>query len=212
MSIAKHLSYARSQSQTERPRQIDGPSFAHLYIHHDEIGCAALLASTSPRSAIAAASVKSRSIFRTAAQLVESSGDILLTVASWMLKQILDGCFAYAVAMYGMPAATIHAEVSEPESSAPPELPVNSSRPTLHLISPDIGAGENVFSAGCRTTLCQCQMRGSIRADAWCACGLAHCDHRANGSAAVENPRGERQAPGSRRDIGYIARYGARHQ
>jgi DNA-binding response OmpR family regulator len=148
MSVAKHLSYARSLSQTERPRRIDGPSLAHLYIHHDEIGRARLqLASTSPRSAIAAASVKSRSIFRTAAQLVESSGDILLTVASWMLKQILDGCFAYAVAMYGMPAATIHAEVSEPESSAPPELPVNSSRPTLHLISPDIGVGET-FSAG----------------------------------------------------------------
>ena len=128
-----------------------------------------------------------------------------------MLKQILDGCFAYAVAMYGMPAAMLYEEVSEPESSAPPELPVNSSRPTLHLISPDIGAGET-FSAGNRTTLRQCQMRGSIKADAWCACGLAHCDHRANGSAAVENPRRESKAPGSRGNIGYIARCGARHE
>jgi hypothetical protein len=100
--VAKHLSYAKSRSRSERPRRIDGSS----PIYPRELP----QPPSSPRSALAALSVAPRSLFRTLARFAESAGGILLTLASWMFMQIVDGCFAYAVAMHGIPEAAVRAE------------------------------------------------------------------------------------------------------
>lgn len=125
MSVAKHLSCARLRSRTERQRRIDGPS---LIIHPRALPQEA---APSPGSAIASVSVAPRSIFRIAARYTESAGDILLTVASWMFLQILEGCVAYAVTMH--PEAAVRAESGEPKPSAPPARRRDSSRHSLHL-------------------------------------------------------------------------------
>jgi uncharacterized protein YjiS (DUF1127 family) len=88
------------------------------------------------------ASVASRSIFTTAGQFVESAGDILLAIASWMLKEILAGCIAYAIAMHGIPAAMLDAESGDPRPSAPPDPPRHPSRSAVHVISANIRSGE----------------------------------------------------------------------
>jgi uncharacterized protein YjiS (DUF1127 family) len=133
MSVAKHLPYARSRSRTERPRRIDGPSFAHVHIHDDETA-RPWQRQASPRSVVAVTSVASPSIFRTIAQFAEAVGDILLTVASWILEKIFDGCITYAMAMHGIPADLVYEESGDLERSALPNLPRNSSRPILHVI------------------------------------------------------------------------------
>jgi uncharacterized protein YjiS (DUF1127 family) len=138
MPVAKHLSYARSyvrsRSPTERPRQIDGPPLAHLRVHDEKTPRTRPQQASSPRLAIPAVSVASRSIFGTAAQLADSAGGVLLTIASWMLTEALAGCVAYAMAMYGIPAAMSHGASGAPMPSAPPAPPGNSSRATLHVI------------------------------------------------------------------------------
>ena len=150
MPVAKHLSYARSyvrsRSRAERSRQIDGPPFAHLRVHDEKTPRARPQQASSPRLAVAAVPVASRSIFSTAAQLVDSAGDILSTIASWMLTEALTGCVAYAMGMYGIPTAMSHGASSTPMPSAPPVRPSNSSRATPHVIlaetEGDIRAGE----------------------------------------------------------------------
>jgi uncharacterized protein YjiS (DUF1127 family) len=150
MPVAKHLSYARSyvrsRSRAERSRQIDGPPFAHLRIHDQKTPRTRPQQASSPRLAVAAVPVASRSIFSTAAQLVDSTADILSTIASWMLTEALAGCVAYAMGMYGIPTAMSHGASSTPMPSAPPVRPSNSSRATPHVIlaetEGDIRAGE----------------------------------------------------------------------
>jgi uncharacterized protein YjiS (DUF1127 family) len=132
MSVAKHLSYARSRSRTERPRRIDGPSLIYSR-------ALAQQASSSPRSAIVSVSVAPRSILRTAARYTESAGDILLIAASWMFMQILEGCVAYAVSMHGIPEAAVRGESGEPKPPAPPARLRNSSRHGLHISAHKIG-------------------------------------------------------------------------
>ena len=137
MPVAKHLSYVRSRSRTERSRRIDGPPFAHQCVHHDETPHTLPQRASLPRLAIPAVSVASRSIFRTATQLADSAGDIPLTIASWMLTGAFAGCAAYAMAMYGIPEAMNHEEGGAPMPSAPPAPTGNSSRPNLHVILAD---------------------------------------------------------------------------
>ena len=124
MPVAKHLSYARSRSRTERSRRIDGPSFGRLYVHQHGTARPLPQRALSPRSVTAAVSVAFRSIFKTVALFVESAGDILLTVASWMLTEILAGCVAYAMAMHGIPHQAVdHGESGDPKPSASPDPP-----------------------------------------------------------------------------------------
>jgi uncharacterized protein YjiS (DUF1127 family) len=91
--------------------------------------------SPSAHSVIATASAAYPSIFRIVAQFAESASDILLTAASWMLMQLLDGGMAYAMAMHGIPTGLVDGGSGDLDPSAPPDLSRNSSRPILQVIA-----------------------------------------------------------------------------
>ena len=135
MPVAKHLSYARSRSRVARSRRIDRHSFAHSCVHHDETPLPRQAPSSRPATAVV--SVASRSIFKNVVQFAESAGGILLAIASWIVAEILAGCFAYAMAMHGILEATDdHGEPGDPMPSVPPDVPENSSRSALRVVAP----------------------------------------------------------------------------
>jgi hypothetical protein len=156
------------------------------------------------------------------ARFAESAGEILLAAASWMLIQILAGCLAYAIAVYGIPQAALGGESGDPEPSSPPPPPRNPSRPPPHVISVD--AEEDIRADKILTlpdAARPCANASTRRTDARRAFRLAHRHHRARGSAAFGNPQMiaelqnlDDQSPRnigiSRADIGYIVRPGAR--
>jgi uncharacterized protein YjiS (DUF1127 family) len=144
MPVAKDLFYTRSRSRTERPRPIDGPSSIHFSFQLDEAASARpRRASTEPR-AIAVVPVAPRSVVRAVAQFAETVGEVLLTTASWLLSEILDGCAAYALPMYGLPAAISDEKARDATASKPSNPLGHPSPPTLQLISPDIGTSQIV--------------------------------------------------------------------
>src|SRR5262249_22694935 len=112
-----------------------------LSIQHDEGRARAPWASLKP-PAIAAARLAPRSIFRAIAQFVETVRETLIVVATWLLSELLDGCAAYALAMYGLPAVINDAEADHPPASRRSDALAQSSRPALPLISPDIRASK----------------------------------------------------------------------
>jgi uncharacterized protein YjiS (DUF1127 family) len=115
MPVAKHLSYASSRSRTNRSSRIDGPSFIRLSIHHHEAPRARPRQVSLRWPAIAAVAIMSRFLFRTAAQFAEAAGEILSAIASWMVTEMLQGCAAHALAMYGIPIAV---DDEEPDAKA----------------------------------------------------------------------------------------------
>lgn len=229
MSVAKHLSYARSR--TERPRRIDGSSFAHLHIHDNEtIAAWQRQAPSSPQFAIAVASVAaSPSLFKSVAQLAEAAGGILLAVASWMLMKIFDGCVAYAMAMHGIPADLVYEDSPYPEPSAPLNFR-NSSRLILHVIEAEterqIGAHE-IPSALEAAQPCAAAERAAqsepmpTARSRWHSAIIApavlllskiresNARRRAVAELGSLDDRSLRDIGISRGDISYIARYGA---
>lgn len=154
MAVAKRLSYVRSRSRMERPRRIDGPSFAHRHCGNDEAPRPPH-APSSARSASAAAPVVSRPIFTTAAQLAGVASEALFAIAARLLSEILAGCAAYALAMHGLPAAAFDQEAGDARPSASPDPPTKPSRPTLPMIlagtERDIGADESFSLADNRS-------------------------------------------------------------
>jgi uncharacterized protein YjiS (DUF1127 family) len=222
MPVAKHLSYARSRARTERSRRIHGPSCAQPRALPQQ--------ASSAQPAIAPVSVASRSILGTTAHFAESAGDILLTIASWMLRQFVAGCLAYAIAMYGIPEAALRGETGKPKPSAPPAPPRNPSRPTLHVIladrEEDIGADEILPPPGAaqpsgarstarseRTPDARSGWRAAMIAPVvllWSEIREGSARHRMIAELRNLDDRSLRDIGISRADLGQIARYGVR--
>ena len=113
MPVAKQLSYIRSQSRADRPQQINGRSFAHFSIQHDQARRACAQRTSSEPPAVAAARVAPRSIVRSVAQFAGTAGETLFAAATLLLSEILNGWAAHALAMYGLPVA-----IEEPRDTA----------------------------------------------------------------------------------------------
>jgi uncharacterized protein YjiS (DUF1127 family) len=227
MSVAKHLSYAGSRSRKQRPRRIDGPSFAYLSTHHDEAPRARPQQAPSRQPEIAGAPIASWSVLRTTVQFAEAAAELVWAVASWLVMEMLDGCAAHAMAMYGIPEDADAKECDDATPATTPVPPTNWSRPTLHVISvnADIGAGE-IFSPPDATQPCAIsaarsgQMRGSragwrtaiVTSAVWLLSKIREGYARRRDIAELQNmdDRSLRDIGISRADISYIARHGAR--
>lgn len=120
MLLAKSLSYGGSQSRTKRSRQVDESSFFQPQVGRDETPGVLTLEASSPRTA--SVSVASRSL-KAVAELFESASEVLWAAASWTVKEMLNGCAAYGMAMHGIPKILEEAETSDPTRSGPPALP-----------------------------------------------------------------------------------------
>lgn len=119
MLLAKSLSYGGPQSPTKRSRQGDESSFFQPQVGRDETPCVLTLEASSPRTT--SVSVASRS-FKAAGQLFESASEVLWAIASWTVKEMLNGCAAYGMAMHGIPKVLEEAETDRTQSG-PQELP-----------------------------------------------------------------------------------------
>jgi uncharacterized protein YjiS (DUF1127 family) len=231
MPVAKHLSYATSRSRAKRPRRIDGYSSAHLYILSDEAPCAGPQSASSQEPAIAAAAGTSRSVFGTAAQCAEASGDILWAIASWVVTGMLDGCAAYAFAMYGIPDAIHDEQLRDPTLFKPCEPPGTRSRPALQVIAPDRGrniiraaeilsppdtarpsAGAECAARSGQTSVARSRWRTAIALafQQLSRIRKAYARHRAIAELESLDDRSLRDMGICRADIAYIARCGAR--
>jgi uncharacterized protein YjiS (DUF1127 family) len=215
MPVAKHLSYTRSRSRTEQPRQIDGLSFTHLSNHHDEARARALRTSFEP-PAITVSPVASRSI-RSAAQFAETVGETIFIVAAWLLSEMLDGCAAYALAMYGIPAAINDAEAGDATASGQSDPLGHPSRPALQLISPDIRASQILSPPKSVRSEQPARGRSSLRTAfiapaVWLLSKIRERSARRRLIADLRSmdDRSLRDIGISRTDIGHIARYGVR--
>jgi len=232
MPVAKHLSYARSRSRAKRSRRITRSSSAHLCILHDEAPGARPQPASSPGPEIAAAAVASRSFFRSAAQCADVAGESLLAVASWIVTGMLDGCAAYALAMYGIPDAIIDETCGDTKPSKPSAPPRTLSRPALQVVSPD--RERNITAV----TILSPPDTTQARASAECAARsgqtsrarsgwrtaiaiaipllsrfrTAYARHQAIAELKSLDDRSLRDIGISRADIGYVAGRGARPQ
>ena len=229
MPVAKHLSYARSRSRTERPRRIDGPSFAYLFVQNDESPRARAQRATSQRPAIAAVPLASRSILRIAGQLAEAAAELVLAIASRVVMEMLDGCAAYAMAMYGIPEDVDQEQPGDSKPSAPPTPRQNWSKPALLVISTDCDIrSDETFSPPDAAQPCAISKR-AVRPEqearpraGWRTAIVApavrllskirerYGQHRVIAELQNLDDRSLRDIGISRADIGYIARYGAR--
>jgi uncharacterized protein YjiS (DUF1127 family) len=213
MPVAKYLSYVRSR--TAPSYRIHGRSLARPRVLPQQ--------TSSPQPAVMAASTASRLTLRTVAQFAEAAGDIILAVASWVLRQIVVGCLAYAVAMYGIP---LRSESGKPKPSAPPDPPAPT--PTPHVISVSTQADiadeclsppnvarpcaaadlatrsehEPVRSVWRTVMIASASLRSKIRE--------ASARRRAIAELQKLDDRILRDIGISRADIGFIRRYGAR--
>lgn len=232
MPVAKHLSYAASRSRMERSRRIgriDGPSSVQLRLHHDEAPTARPQHALSRVPAIAAAAVASRSSFRIGVQITGATGDILWAIASWTGKAMLDGCAAYAFAMYGIPDA-IDGDTSDDAEPSKPSVPAPAlSRPPLQVVSldpePNIRAAKILLLDTARPyPVVECETRSeqtSSPHSPWRAViALAlllpsriqkgYVRHQAIAELKSLDDRSLRDMGISRADIGYVARHGVR--
>jgi uncharacterized protein YjiS (DUF1127 family) len=217
MPAAKHLSFARSRSRMAPSRGIHGSSF----------GPPRVLPQQASQPAIAVASLACRLALNTAAQIAASGGGIFLTIASWVLRQTLVGCLAYAIAMYGMPELAFRWERGKPKSSAPLDPP----RPTLPVISADtdgdIRAGEIVSLAGAAENCAGAKPAARSRQTAGGCLGWrtviitpaamllskirqGSARHRMIAELQDLDDRSLRDIGISRADIGYLAMHGTR--
>jgi len=217
MPAAKYLSYARSRSRTERPRRVDGLSFAHLSKHHDEAFRARPKQASSLPLAIAAALAAPQSIFRSAAQFAETVGETLFIVAAWLLSEILNGCAAYALAMYGLPATINDEAPGDTTASKQSDRPGHPSQPTLQPISPDIRTSKTLSPPDSDRSEELASGRSSWRTAIFAAAVLLLSKIRERSAwrrAIVElrrlDDRSLRDIGISRTDIGHFARYGVR--
>jgi uncharacterized protein YjiS (DUF1127 family) len=217
MPVTQHLPYAGSRSRTKRSREIDRYSFAYLSIHHDQPPRTELQQASSQRPAIVPAPPASRSLLRTVAHFAEATGDILWAGALWIFTECIDGCAAYALAMYGIPQPADHEKSGDAMPCEPPASVRYSSRPTLYVISAqaeaDIRAGEKCAArseqmpgprAGWRIAIVASavRLRSKVRE------GFAR--QRDIAELHALDDRSLRDIGIARADIGYIARHGVR--
>ncbi len=231
MPAAKHQSYATSRSRAKRrlrTGRIDQSSPAHPGIPRDDAPYARPRLASSAGPETAAATVASRSWFRAAGQFAEAAGEGLLAAASWIVTGMLDGCAAYALAMYGIPDAISDencADAKLAEATAPPTRIL--LRPALQVVSRDrardlpaatIPSALDTAQACADAASAAAPGQPSAARSSWRATTIALAllsgfrTARARHQAIAELNRLDDGAPGnmgiSRADIGYIARHG----
>jgi len=127
MSFAKSLSHHRSRSQIEPAR--------HIIQRPDVNGDRALVIPLSRAPARPATMTMSARIGKAAAMLSDFAANafpnLLVAVVTWVIKETLDGCAAYAEAMYGVPFSS---ELAEPGHA---EIPPRQAPKHLSLVAID---------------------------------------------------------------------------
>jgi uncharacterized protein YjiS (DUF1127 family) len=148
-----------------------------------------------------------------------------------MVAEMLDGCAAYALAMYGIPVAVDDDGPGNAKPSAPSEPPGIPSRSALHVIladrERDIRLAKALSSPGAAQPCAN--SKGAARSEqmarprsGWRPAIIAptigllskiregYARHRAIAELANLDDRSLSDIGISRADIGHIARYGAR--
>ena len=133
MPVSKHLLHARPRSQTERSRRVRESSFTCLSGGRNETHPARPQQTSPLRPENATAPLASRSILWNVGQFVETSGELLWAVASWVVEEMLAGCATYATVMYGTPWDSDDEEETMQRRAA--RSSETSSRPILRVIS-----------------------------------------------------------------------------
>jgi uncharacterized protein YjiS (DUF1127 family) len=125
MPFAKSLSHHRTRSQIEPARRINQRS--------DVDSDRALVIPLSRAPTRPAAITMRAKMVKAVATLADFAGNafpnLLVAIVTWVVKETLDGCAAYAEALYGVPFSS---EVAEP---APAEIPPRQAPRHLSLVA-----------------------------------------------------------------------------
>lgn len=209
--LPKGLSCYQPRSQIRLPLQIGRSAVAGRPSNSDRPLLTSLREETSQPAVVQA---MPRLMVTAVARFVEHAGtafpNLLVAIISWIVADFIDGCAAYAQAMYPLPPMTgehVDPGVSVPTACPTPEILPPKRKPSLMLIagnrSRSIGSKELCPSAGANRYSCRSAARSRKHcitnqgAGRWFV--LASIDHHARDFIANETAPGASATSGHRR-------------